>query len=102
MNPDEMTWLALPPEPVGAWARLQDDLRHGYHPKREDLLAIWAQAYPDRPVVEMTRCKVCEGTGGVQWHAYVEGRKPEPIGTVDCPQCDGTGQGPRPQWINEL
>lgn len=102
MNPDDLIFLQLPKEPSGAWARIEDDLKHGFHPKQEDLREIWRQAYPHRPLTQPTRCKVCEGTGGVQWHAYVEGRKPEPIGTVDCPQCDGTGQGPRPQWINDL
>jgi len=96
---DEVQLVVLPVEPVGAWARIEDDLRHGFHPKREDLVAVFKQCYPDRTLTQPTRCRVCDGTGEVTWHQYVEGRLPEPIGTVDCPQCLGTGEGPSPAGI---
>lgn len=101
MNPDELTWLGLPLEPTGAWARIEDDLRHGFHPKQEDLREIWRQAYPHRALTQPTRCRVCDGLGEVTWHKYVEGRPREAIGTVDCPQCLGTGEGPSPAGIDQ-
>lgn len=94
MNPDELTWLAIPPEPVGAWARLQDDLVHKYHPKREDLLEIWNMAYPDRPIRDGgIRCFQCDGSGVAHFFGFRPGvdDQPEPCGTMDCPSCDGSG-----------
>lgn len=95
MNPDEFNWLAIPPEPVGAWARLQDDLVHKYHPKREDLLAIWNMAYPDKPIRDGgIRCFQCDGAGIAQVVAIHRDRRP--CATTACPSCDGSGWARKP------
>ncbi len=95
MNFDELNWLAVPPEPVGAWARLQDDLIHKYHPKREDLLEIWHMAYPDLPIRDGgIRCFECDGVG-VASVATIDSER-QPSDTVRCPSCDGSGWARKP------
>lgn len=95
MNPDELTWLALPMEPTGAWARLEDDLRHGYHPKKEDLLVIWHQAYSHRPIPDAgIRCFQCQGATVTEVVAIH--REQRPCGSTKCPSCDGSGWARKP------
>lgn len=97
---DDFTWLAVPPDPVGPWARLHDDLTHGYHAKREDLLAIWHQVYPTHPIRRAgIRCFQCDGSGIANMLGFRPAVDEQPVvcGTMDCPSCDGSGWARKPE-----
>lgn len=71
-------------------SRIREDLVHGYHPRRDDLLAFWESTTGER-ITAGQRCQPCDGSGEAVWHSYEPGRDPVQIGTVDCEHCRGTG-----------
>jgi len=74
--------------------RIRDDLVHGYHPKIEDLREFWCELTGEH-IQSGIRCEACGGGGLVSATKYVP-PFPEPVDTVKCVSCDGTGWWCRP------
>lgn len=68
-------------------ARIREDLIHGYHPRRDDLLDWW-EAFTGERITNGTKCGQCEGTGTARYETRDELKIEE---RQACRACGGLG-----------
>lgn len=77
-----------------AFARIRDDLVHGYHPRRADLLLLWKSATGE-VIHDGRRCSVCNGNGLARYGSSGSSGSPNPEvrdpESQPCRACGGLG-----------